>query len=71
MTLGKMVLASAVCPDRLLNADQDHAVRSRDTEILMKGEACMVTLTDNVVKHFKELLKNNEGGIRIFAAGGG
>ncbi len=31
----------------------------------------MLTLTDNVVKNFKELLGEKEGGIRIFTAGGG
>lgn len=31
----------------------------------------MVTLKDNAVKHFKGLLGNNEGGMRIFTTSGG
>ncbi len=31
----------------------------------------MLTLTDNVVINFKEMLGKKEGGIRIFATSGG
>ena len=31
----------------------------------------MLTLTDSVVSNFKKMLGKNEGGVRIFAAGGG
>ena len=36
-----------------------------------KEKIAMLTLKDNAVKHFEEMLVNKEGGIRIFSTSGG